>query len=186
MKKFIGNISDKINCDEIINTITKHNVNPSHGHMNLDPDNPFYSEYIEQTRILQDAGYNENTVEYRHYQSGIHFDKQIETVLSEVTGAEPLMCWISEIRPGKCTPWHWDINPWEKEHEKLGELVRYFCFLSKPKVGHVFMTENECYYMEAQGNVYQYNHIHDWHAGTNVGLESKFLLTFTGYKSIAR
>jgi hypothetical protein len=182
MKKFIGNLSDKLDCDKLINTLQQHTVAPCHGHMELDSTNPFYQEYIEQTRILKQAGYDESTVEYRHYQSGTHFDKQVELIISELTGAIPLLCWISEIRPGKCTPRHWDINPWEKEQEKLGELVRYFCFLSKPTMGHVFVTSEDCYYMEEQGNVYQYSHRHEWHAGANVGLEPKFLLTFTGYQ----
>ena len=75
-----------------------------------------------------------------------------------------------------------DINPWEKEHEQLGTLVRYFCFLSKPAAGHIFVTADDAYYMEQQGSIYQYADLHSWHAGSNVGLAPKFLLTFTGYK----
>lgn len=182
MKKYIGNLNHKISCDNLIESLSQHAVTPSHGHMSLPDDNCFYKDYVEQTNILKQAGYNDYTVEYRHYRSGIHFDKQIETVIGDLVDAVPLMCWISEIRPGKCTPYHWDINPWEKEQEQLGELVRYFCFLSKPKFGHVFVTADECFYMEEQGSIYQYNHIHEWHAGSNIGIEPKFLLTFTGYK----
>lgn len=182
MKKFIGNLNHKINCDAIIDSLKKHTVEPAHGHMELSENNPYYNEYLEQSTTLKNAGYDGHTVEYRHYQSGIHFDKSIEIAIGELVNAVPLMCWISEIRPGKCTPMHWDINPWEKEHEKLGTIVRYFCFLSKPKFGHVFVTGDDCFYMEKQGNLYQYNNIHEWHAGSNIGIEPKFLLTFTGYQ----
>jgi hypothetical protein len=92
------------------------------------------------------------------------------------------MCWISEVRPGKCTPWHWDINPWENEHKKLGNIVRYFVFLSKPAPGHIFVTEHDAYYNEAQGSIFQYEDIHSYHAGSNVGLTPKFLLTLTAYQ----
>jgi hypothetical protein len=159
-----------------------HRVDPSHGHMELDINNPFYNDYLKQTEMLKLAGYDNNAVEYRHYQSGKHFDSDVSNVLGKLVSATPLMCWISEIRPGKCTPWHWDINPWEEEHKKLGQLVRYFCFLSKPAPGHIFVTEQDAYYNESQGAIYKYADVRDWHAGTNVGLVPKFLLTFTGYQ----
>jgi hypothetical protein len=169
-------------CESLIKEITTRVVEPNHGHMELPKDSPYYDEYINQTEILKSAGYDEHTVEYRHYQSGIHFHKNYEVAIGVAVKATPLMCWVSEIRPGKCTPWHWDINPWEEEHKQLGTLVRYFCFLSKPAAGHIFVTADDAYYMEQQGTIYQYADLHSWHAGANVGLVPKFLLTFTGYK----
>lgn len=180
MKLKIGKVP--FDCDSLILTLKKHNVEPSHGHMKLDPENFYYNEYVNQTRQLENAGYDERSVEYRHYQGGVHFDNVYVEQIATLVDAKPVLCWVSEVSPGKCVPWHWDINPWEKEHEKLGTLVRYFCFLSKPEPGHIFVTENECFYMEEQGTVYQYPHIHAWHAGSNVGLTPKYLLTFTGYK----
>ncbi len=183
MKLPIANISTDI-CNQLISEISHHVVDPSHGHMALDKDNPFYEESVNQTQMLSAAGYNEHTVEYRHYQAGKHFDRKYENMIADAVGCTPLMCWISEIRPGKCTPWHWDINPWEREHKQLGQLVRYFCFLSAPAPGHVFVTEHDAYYNEPQGSVYQYADLHSWHAGSNVGLKPKFLLTLTGYKKV--
>jgi hypothetical protein len=181
MKLYIATLNT-LNCEQILAEICNHEVKPSNGHMELDPTNPYYQEYIKQTQMLESAGYTSATVEYRHYQSGIHFNNNHENVIGELVGAVPLMCWVSEIRPGKCTPWHWDINPWEKEHKHLGQLVRYFCFLSKPEPGHVFVTEEDAYYNEDQGTIYQYADMHSWHAGSNIGIVPKFLLTFTGYK----
>ena len=181
MKLHVTTLTETL-CENLLNEIKNHTVEPSHGHMELEESNTYYNEYVTQTTILKSAGYNEHTVEYRHYQSGTHFHTNYATEIGKAVGATPLMCWVSEIRPGKCTPWHWDINPWEQEHAQLGELVRYFCFLSKPAPGHIFVTEHDAYYNEPQGVVYQYEDIHAWHAGTNVGLVPKFLLTFTGYK----
>jgi hypothetical protein len=184
MKLYIGNLNHVVNCDTIIAELHNQQVTPCHGHMKLPVDNPYYNDYVNQTEMLKAVGYDDTAVEYRHYQCGTHFSQEIATTIGNIVDAEPLMCWISEIRPGKCTPWHWDINPWEKEHEQLGELVRYFCFLSKPAAGHIFVTAEDAYYMEEQGAIYQYAHIHDWHAGTNIGVAPKFLLTFTGYKKV--
>lgn len=182
MKLYVGNCQTEFSCDDVISKLQSQSVEPSHGHMELDSSNPFYKDYTNQTTMLTNAGYNSQVVEYRHYRSGEHFSKDIESKLGKIVGANPLMCWISEIRPGKCTPWHWDINPWEEEHKQLGTLVRYFCFISAPQAGHIFVTEDDAYYNEPQGAIYQYKDIHSWHAGSNVGLTPKFLLTLTAYK----
>lgn len=183
MKHYIGNINSVFDCNQLLYEIKTVHVEAHHGHMDLPIDNPFYNESIRQNLNLKNAGYNDHVVEYYHYYSYKHFDIKYRNLFGEFVGATPLACWISEIRPGRCTPWHWDINPDEEEHSKLGELVRYFCFLSPPGVGHVFMTEEDCYYNEVQGSVYQYSNIRAWHAGTNVGLIPKYLLTFNGYKN---
>jgi hypothetical protein len=179
MKHYVGNFHK---CDELINEIKNHTVETFHGHMELDASNPFYNDYVHQTELLKSAGYDDKTVEYRHYQSGIHFSEQYAQLLGKITNCTPIMCWVSEIHPGKCTPWHWDINPWEEEHKKLGDLVRYFMFVTPPAPGHIFVTGEDAYYNEAQGSIYKYSHIHEWHAGTNVGLVPKMLLTLTGYQ----
>jgi hypothetical protein len=182
MKIYAGNLQSVINCDELISTITIHNVISFNEFMSLPKDHPYYEDVNKQAVSLKNVGYDSSSVEYRHYQSGKHFDKNISEEFGKLVGATPLLCWISEIRPGKCTPWHWDVNPWEHGHKQLGDLVRYFCFLSKPAPGHIFVTEQDAYYNEPQGTIYQYEDIHAWHAGSNVGLIPKFLLTFTGYK----
>lgn len=182
MKLYIGNCNTRFDCNSIIKEIQQHNVEPSHGHMELDPSNPYYNDYVSQTKMLSEAGYDSSTVEYRHYRAGVHFSNEYKDMLGELVGATPLLCWISEIRPGKCTPWHWDINPWEEEHKQLGTLVRYFCFISEPAPGHIFVTEHDAYYNEPQGSIYQYEDVHSWHAGSNVGITPKFLLTLTAYK----
>jgi len=181
MKQYVSALSKEA-CEELISELTTCKVDPSHGHMELDPSNPFYQDSVNQTTALKLAGYDQHSVEYRHYQSGVHFDFKYQNMLAELTACTPIMCWVSEIHPGKCTPWHWDINPWEDEHKKLGKIVRYFCFLSKPAPGHIFVTEQDAYYNEPQGSIYQYEDKHSWHAGSNVGLVPKYLLTFTGYK----
>jgi hypothetical protein len=182
VKLYVGNITEKFDCDTLLKSLENHDVDPGDGHMILPQDNPFYQECESQNKNLKDAGYTDQVVEYRHYKPKIHFDNLYVDMFADFVNIHPLMCWISEIRPGKCTPWHWDINPNEYEHKKLGNLVRFFCFLSKPAPGHIFVTKDDCYYNEAQGSIYQYSHIHEWHAGSNVGLIPKFLLTFTGYQ----
>lgn len=180
MKLYVGNCQSKFNCDKLIQEVQNQQVDPFYGFMELDKDHQNYNDIHSQKLTLERAGYTDQSVEYYHYQSGTHFDSIYTQWLGEIVGCAPLMCWISEIRPGKCTPWHWDVNPWEEEHKKQGTIVRYFAFLSEPQPGHIFVTEQDAYYNEPQGAIYQYSDIHAFHAGSNVGLTSKYLLTLTG------
>jgi hypothetical protein len=182
MKILIGNCDKVIDCDLLIDQVKQHTVEPYHGNMTLDPADQFYEDHLKQKELYNQAGYSADTVEFRHYYAGKHFDQSIADKFGEFVRAKPLLCFVSEIRPGKCAPWHWDINPWLGEQQQLGEIVRYVCFINKPKPGHIFVIEKECFYWELQGSVYQYPSLNSWHAGSNVGLESKFLLTFTGYQ----
>lgn len=181
MKLYIGNLSATL-CESLLAEIKEHTVESIHGFMSLPKDDPFYDDIANQTKILLEAGYNDYTVEYRHYQSGIHFHKKYVEAIGTIINATPIMCWVSEICPGKCTPKHWDVNPWKEEHDKLGTLVRYFCFLSRPEFGHIFVTDSDAYYNETQGSIYQYSDLKTWHAGSNVGVTTKYLLTVTAYQ----
>jgi hypothetical protein len=81
MKIYVGNCSSHFNCDELIAEIRHHDVPTFHGHMNLDPSNPFYQDSVNQTEMLRNAGYDDHTVEYRHYQSGTHFSSKYQHML---------------------------------------------------------------------------------------------------------
>lgn len=179
MKKYIANFPQDI-CNSLIAQCLQHNVSPYHGNMDLDPNDLFYNDHLEQKRLAEQAGYTEgNSVEFRHYYPNKHFDYKFVSCFEEIVKAEELLSFVSEIRPGKCAPWHWDINPWLEQYPE-GEIIRYVCFIDRPKHGQAFMIEDECFYLPEQGSIYQYPKINSWHAGFNAGLETKFLFTFTG------
>ena len=183
--KYVGNCQPNIDCESLIAHLKTQEGHIHYGNISLPEDNPYYQDSLIQKQQAIDAGYRDpgnNSLEFRHYNGGEQFDFSIVEAFADLVKAKPLLCWISEIRPGKCAPWHWDINPWEKEHEKLGKLVRYHCHLSKPKPGHIFIVEDQVFYNQEQGSIYQWSDLHAYHAGSNVGLETKFLFTFTGYQ----
>lgn len=183
MKLYIGNISADF-CNHLINECVQHNVEPYNGNMDLSPDDLFYEDHLKQKQQANEAGYTKgNSIEFRHYYPNKHFNEEFVFEFEKIVDASCLLCFVSEIRPGKCAPWHWDINPWLNDYPK-GQLVRYVCFVDKPKQGQAFMIEDECFYMEKQGNIYQYPSLDSHHAGFNAGLDTKFLFTFTGLKKI--
>lgn len=181
MKYYVGQYPQEL-CNQLINECKQHDVEPYHGNMDLNPDDLFYEDHLEQKRLAEQAGYTKgDSIEFRHYYPGTHFNNSFVEEFEKKIGIKCLLSFVSEIRPGKCAPWHWDINPWLNEYPD-GEVIRYVCFIDMPKPGQAFMIENECFYMEPQGYIYQYPELNSWHAGFNAGLETKFLFTFTGLK----
>ena len=182
MKQSISSLS-KDTCNKLIEECSKHDVTPYYGNMDLNPNDLFYQDHLKQKNLAKQAGYTDgNSIEFRHYYPTEHFDNSFIKLFERKVKAECLIGFVSEIRPGKCAPWHWDINPWLNDYP-VGEVVRYVCFIDVPKYGQAFMIEDECFYLEEQGSIYQYPKLDSWHAGFNAGLDTKFLFTFTGLKT---
>lgn len=180
--KFIGNLSDKFDCDQIIAQCLEHSGEIHKGVIQLPVDHPEYESFSILDKMAKSAGYYENdAMEFRHFKPEFHFDQKFVDIFSEFVGATPLVTFVSEIKPGKMAPWHFDIDPNDKENRKKGQLVRYHLHLSKPQPGHVFIIDQEVLYNIPQGNIYQWENVFDWHAGTNCGIVPKYLFSFKGY-----
>jgi hypothetical protein len=181
--KLVGNILDIFDCDKLILQATQHPGETHRGHLSLPEDHLEYENFLLQDSMSKQAGYDKNgAMEFRHFKPAKHFDKEFVDIFSEYVKATPLVVFVSEIIPGRMAPWHFDIDPNEEENKKKGNLVRYHLHLSKPADGHVFIVDKEIFYNIPQGNVYQWNNINDWHAGTNCGIVPKYLFSFKGYK----
>lgn len=180
--KFVGNILDIFDCDKLISQAIQHLGETHTGHLQLPKNHPEYENFILQDRLSKQAGYDTNgAIEFRHFKPEVHFDKEFVDIFSDYVKATPLVVFVSEIKPGRMAPWHFDIDPNEEENKKKGQLVRYHLHLSKPSDGHVFIIDKEVFYNIPQGNVYQWTNVSDWHAGTNCGLIPKYLFSFKGY-----
>ena len=59
---------------------------------------------------------------------------------------------------------------------KLPPKARYHAHIGAPKFGHVFIAQDQCFYNQAQGDTFKWDDRKYWHAGSNCGLESKFIL----------
>ncbi len=179
----IGNIGQWFDCDKLISQAIQHAGETHTGHLPLDSNNPEYSNYLIQANMATAAGYDTNgAMEFRHFKPGKHFDKEFVDMFAEYVKATPLVVFVSEIKPGRMVPWHYDIDPSEQENLKKGNIVRFHLHLSKPEPGHVFILEDQAFYNIPQGNVYQWNNVKAWHAGTNCGMVPKYLFSFKGYQ----
>jgi len=173
----IGNCSD-IDWDSVIADCVNSEpeyVGPSHSKHDNIPG-------LEEVAALwEHAGYKTlkegGTVGWNMYIPGKQFDqKAIDQFCKTFEIANYRTAWISEIKPGNFAPIHWDVNDNEEELKKLPPMVRYHCHIGKPKFGHVFIANDRCFYNQPQGETYKWADRRYWHAGTNCGLGSKFIL----------
>jgi hypothetical protein len=187
MTKYIGTTDSLIDWDHIVASFVpctgdynsvKSVVDRSESNWEGDPK--LLSSYHEVISNWQKAGYDLNNIEWWDYYPGQHIDITVQEKFADLVNAIPRRVFVSEVMPGQCVPYHWDVEDKEEEWLQDGPLVRYVCFIDKPKFGHVFMFNNECFYNIAQHSIYQWDSYKDYHAGTNCGSEPYYLFHFLG------
>jgi hypothetical protein len=127
------------------------------------------------------ANYNLKNIEWWDYYPGKHFDISIQEKFADLVNADPKRVFVSELFPGHNVPYHWDVEDKEQEWLAAGDrLVRYVCFIDKPKFGHVLILEDECFYNIDQHSIYEWSSYRSHHAGTNCGSTPYYLFHFLG------
>lgn len=138
--------------------------------------------YYDLMSIWKQANYRLADIQWYDYYPGTHFDISVQDRFANLVGANPLRTFVSEVRPGRIVPYHWDIEDMEVEWNKLGEMVRYICFMHDPNPGQILVLDEYCFYNPPKHAVYQWHHRKNWHAAANCGKTPYYLYHFLGYK----
>ena len=128
-------------------------------------------------QLWKKAGYKSvadgGSAKWHMYFGGVNFDISLLDSVFEQLGVTDLhACWVSEVAPGYCFPWHIDQHP-----AHCNNKPRFHIHLSKPNTGHMFIIEDEYYLDQPQGSAYVWNDPFAWHAGYNGGTTIKWLLS---------
>jgi hypothetical protein len=184
MSKHIGSTNGLIDWDSIITSLV-----PRSGDYNSpstvtdrvkDDPNVNLGYYKDIMNTWTTANYDFKNIEWWDYYPGEHFDISVQDAFASIVNATPRRVFISEVMPGRCVPYHWDVEDNEDEWLAQGDLVRYVCFIDKPRFAHAFILKDDCFYNVEQGEIYQWEHYRDYHAGTNAGEGSYYLFHFLG------
>ena len=187
MTKYLGTTKDLIDWDSIIANIqprtgdynsVKSVVDRSESNWADDP--ALLGSYHEIIGTWQRANYDLTNIEWWDYYPGQHFDISVQDKFASIVNADPLRVFVSEVMPGPCAPYHWDVEDHEEEWLALGPLIRYVCFMDRPHFGNVFMLKEECFYLTEQHSIYEWDHYRDYHAGTSCGTHPQYLFHFLG------
>jgi hypothetical protein len=183
--EYVGNIEHTLNCQQILTGLIN---NPGHIKTPVNPyayDVKFTSEQDEENKKMYDDwvkwGYIENdSIEWINFYPDKDFEQSLLNEMLIKLNILPKHIWISSIRPGKCIPWHRDIENLETEWTKEGTLVRYTIFLDEPEIGHFFVVDDQCFHMVPKGSIYRWNSWNYYHLGSNTGKSKKHLLHIIG------
>jgi hypothetical protein len=186
MPKLVGSTEGIINWDTIVELCR----NSSNGDYNTpagvierseaEAEGPLLESYRTIMRTWLDAGYKLEDIQWYDYYPGEHFDTSVEEKFADIVNAEPRRVFVSEVWPGRCVPYHWDVEDKEAEWLAEGELKRWVCFMDKPRWGHVLMFDGVAFYNQPQHEVWEWDNYKDYHAGTNCGTEPYYLFHFLG------
>lgn len=180
MIEYIGNSMQVIDWDEVINTVkdqTPSYIGPSHKREDNIPGLDEVFDIWDRVgyKLLKDGG----TVGWDMFLPDVNFDRSIVEKFADFVGLEDYnSAWISRINPGNFAAYHWDVHDNEEELSKLPDVKRWHCHIGKPEWGHVFCASDKCFYNQEQGATYVWHDRKLWHAGSNCGLEPKYLFNF--------
>ena len=187
MPKRIGSTSGLVNWEKVISDIQSHagDFNSVTSVVNRSEaeavgDQGLLNSYREIISTWEKAGYDLTQIQWYDYYSGEHFDIEVQQVFEQMFNIIPRRVFVSEVLPGRMVPYHWDVEDHEQEWLAEGKLVRYVCFMDKPKFGHVLILEDECFYNVEQHEIYEWDQYRSHHAGTNCGSEPYYLFHFLG------
>jgi len=140
------------------------------------------SYYNDLFITWENCGYDLSSFEWYNYYPDIDYPSSITKNFGDIFGLIPKRDWISEIKPGKTAPYHWDIDDKHSDWQQEGNLVRYSVFIGKPTFGHTLCFDNESFYKIEQGSVILWNHYLDYHGAANCGAESFYLYHCLGIR----
>lgn len=185
MATFIGNSIDQINWQDLIDHLSS--ITPRDRGNEQEDDIHIGNLKVEKLiKVWERAGYvkNDAAAKWIDFLPGEHFEVEWVNRFANWIGYETAGAWVSAVPPGYIVPWHPDYKMPEQETEWLskGPIDHFTCHICKPEFGQVSIIDNHAIYNAAQGDVYKWDDWQDWHGGLNMGLHTKYLFNFFGWK----
>jgi hypothetical protein len=185
MAIFLGNSNDVMKWQDLLTILesTPPRLRGSEQDDDIHIGNPKVEKLI---KIWERAGYNSNSAAARwiDFLPGEHFSNEWTEKFSNWLGYDYAGSWVSAVPPGYIVPWHPDYKMPEQEAEWLsrGKVEHFTCYICQPSFGQVSIIDNHAIYNATQGDVYRWDDWQDWHGGMNMGLTTKYIFNFFGWK----
>jgi hypothetical protein len=171
----VGNPGSLINWEEVINSLPEHGDKSYYEPNNWDGK----EDYDTMNKLWSDAGISPHVMLVDNFSPEEHYSTDVTKAIEDFLGLTEIESWISKITPGYCVPYHWDFDP-KIEPIEGRPLKRYSCRISKHQFGHVFIVADQVLYGGEPGDLYQFPETTSWHAGSNIGLVTKYMYHFIG------
>ena len=181
--RYLGNCSGAIDWNSVVDGLDLNSSDTMEGGETNELNRRLHDA---QTKRLQAAGYTfavSQGVTFYYWERG-GFDRSVLQQFGEWVNADMVFAWISAVRPGGCVPQHsdFDYDRYDQEiTENKHRLTRWHCHISPGEFGQVFCVEDQCFYLQPIGAVYQWQGLDLIHGGGNFGLSTKYLWSALGY-----
>lgn len=182
MLRYVGNCSDIIDWNEVINQIKDMPpayVGPRHRATDIIPG------LEEVSSVWHEAGYKTidegGNASWDMYFPGTQFDISVVERFAEFVNIDldgTYYCWISRVKPGCVAPWHWDVTDDEGILSNTIEPKRFHTHIIPSQPGHALFVEDQCLWNQSVGDTFQWSSRKSWHAGSNAGKSDKYLFNF--------
>lgn len=185
MSKFIGNISSIIDIDHLISHLedTAPGIVVRADMINNkinDPTYPTYPGEIEHDnavlKMWNDANYDFKSAWWYLYRSDDHYSKEAEAQICKFLNIELMWSSVFRVDPGCNAPLHREYGP----NIELEKEVRYFCQLNPAAPGQVLVVGDETFSNLKVGDMYKWDHVAQYHAAANCGLEPVYYIFIQG------
>jgi len=184
MAQFIGNSNDFMKWNELMSVLK--NVAPRERGSEQSDDIHIDNEKVQNLmKLWEHKGIKDSPdIHWIDFLPGEHFDIEWVEKFANWLGVEPAGAWVSAVPPGYMVPWHPDYKDPDQEREWLskGYLYHYTCYICEPSFGQVSIIDGHAIYNASQGDVYEWDDWQDWHGGLNMGLHTKYMFNFFGWK----
>ena len=185
MATFIGNSNQKMNWTVLVDHLRS--IMPRDRGNDQEDDIHIGNPKVEKLiKVWERAGYvkGDSSAMWIDFLPDEHFDNEWVIKFADWLGYEAAGSWVSAVPPGYIVPWHPDYKMPDKEAEWLarGTIDHFTCYICEPKFGQVSIIEGDAIYNAALGDVYKWDNWQDWHGGMNMGLETKYMFNFFGWK----
>lgn len=177
MTQYIGNFSEFIDLNKLIEEVKQ-----SSGDRRTAQESYFDKNVADFNEILnnwKNAEYDVSCIEWFNYYNGVQFSTEHTNIFSSLINAEPIKVWVSEILPGKCFPYHWDVDVNTSTYIE-NKMVRYQMMLEDCVLGHYFVLDDITLTGYKKGDVYKWNDYKAWHGGGNISFVNKYIYNFLG------
>jgi len=141
MAEIITTTGNKINWDSILSNLGsghKRDVKAIWDNQTSLQGSPMYKAYLDIANKWIAAGYRIEDIFWYDYYPEQDYDTAIDETFQSIVGAEFLRSWISRIDPGRNAPIHWDVDDNAPKWQEQGKIVRYTCWIDKPRWGSTF------------------------------------------------
>jgi hypothetical protein len=177
----IGNCSHIIDWELIITNLEKHHppvVKKGRPEQWMEStgvplDHPVMAPWKEYIQRLDNSNYNFSATEWFSYDSGIHFDQDVDLKICDFFKVKKRWSVLHKVNPGCNCPTHIDNE--EDDEIDQSKKIRYIIKISPPVNGQLLHIENRVFHNLEVGDVILWNNYQQWHSVTNCSNQPMYL-----------